>query len=202
MNTDPTGLIFADEARWDTCYAQPFENRMYLVAGTGSRAPAAINECPTGNCFTDRIASTFMSDLATLSPIGIGGKALNISKLIFESEASVLSPVNFTVQALDFKKDWRILPASGLDFAASGKNIIQWGKRPDDAFAAAASMTPLRANQILQSIPASDIGFMRDFYLKFGAETMATNPSAILNLPTPYARALLLQRILDMGRAP
>jgi hypothetical protein len=41
---------------------------------------------------------------------------------------------------------------------------------------------------------------MRDYYLRFGAEMMNSNKNAILAQPTPYARAILMEKIVKTGK--
>ena len=62
-------------------------------------------------------------------------------------------------------------------------------------------MSNTRANQILDRIPESDIIHIRDYYLRFGAEQMDNGRKAsILKQPTPYARVILMERILKMAK--
>ncbi len=67
----PNSNTYEDEARPDTTYAQPLLKRMYLSPTPSQPKPRIVNECPTGNCFTDRLGSTFLSDVATLAPLGM-----------------------------------------------------------------------------------------------------------------------------------
>jgi len=193
--TDPSGLIYADQARSDTCYAQPFETRMYASPMPSVPTPSVFNACPTGNCFTDRLGSTFLSDVTTMSPLALVRNVATAGRAIAATENTSLS-----LSPLNFKKDWATLPTSRLSFVKEGRDTIIWGTGSNEAFFQSSIMNSTRSGQILDRIPASDLNHMRDYYLRFGAEMMNSNKNAVLTQLTPYARAILMERIVKTGK--
>ncbi|AXI03851.1 hypothetical protein [Aquirhabdus parva] len=192
----PSSNTYEDEARPDTTYAQPLRKRMYLSPTPSQPKPRIVNECPTGNCVTDRLGSTFLSDVATLAPLGM-------VKNVARAGLAVRAPeeTSFFQGPLNFTKDWKRLPASGLTFGRDAGDIIKWKTGSNQAFYQNSIMNSSRANQILNRIPASDLEHMRNYYLRFGAEEMAKKGrrDPLLAQPTPYMRAILLDRIRRGG---
>jgi hypothetical protein len=188
---------YADEARADTCYPQPAKPHMYASPTPPAPVHQTVNECPTGNCFTDKLGSTLLSDIATLAPgVGMSSRLVR-SGLVMPEQASA-AYVSYAPR-LNFAKDWATLPESGLDFADTGKNVVGWGTRAKGAVLANAKLDRAKAQQILETVPDRDLRHMRDYYLKFGAQLRDENRNAILATPTPYQRAIYLDNIRKKG---
>ncbi len=152
----------------------------------------------SGGAFTDRLALNFPMDLSTLAPVPKLGIFKN-SAIIGTSITTPEKTIN-VLNRLNFKKDWATLPTSGLNFAKEGSGTIKWGTGPKGAVLETSIMNSSRANQIIDRVPASDLGHMRDYYLRFGAEQMNTNRVGVLLRPTPYYRAVLLEKIMGGGK--